>query len=173
MSHQFMLGLYQWNFGTSFHSWIPSDEDMAWLSKKYPDTFDKYYRPRWEYYKKLKAEGKPFTGHLPKLCQTCQIPTIFTEPDDPTQICQRETTYLGEVYHFCSDSCQHIFENEPEKYVQAWLPMPQLMQEPVKGDLGAWYQWCNLIPGKDTGDYDGSEDQQNFDAWKHQATQNQ
>ncbi|HQQ68806.1 MAG TPA: aromatic/alkene/methane monooxygenase hydroxylase/oxygenase subunit alpha [Alicycliphilus sp.] len=173
MSHQFMLGLYQWSFGTSFHSWIPSDEDMQWLSKKYPETFDKHYRPRWEYFKKLKAEGKPFTGHLPKLCQTCQIPTLFTEPGDPTTICQRETEYKGEVYHFCSDGCQHIFEQEPEKYVQAWLPMPQLMQEPIKGDLGAWYQWCNLIPGQDTGDYDGSQDQQNFDAWKRQATQNQ
>ena len=173
MSHQFMLALYQWNFGTSFHSWIPSEEDMEWLSRKYPDTFDKYYRPRWDYFRKLKEAGTPFIGHLPKLCQTCQIPTIFTEPDDPTSICQRETEYQGEIYHFCSDGCQHIFEQEPEKYVQAWLPMPQLMQEPIKGDLGAWYEWCNLIPGVDTGDYDGSEDQKNFDVWKAQATRNQ
>lgn len=33
MSHQFMLALYQWNFGTAFHSWIPSEDDMNWLSK--------------------------------------------------------------------------------------------------------------------------------------------
>ncbi|AXS81064.1 aromatic/alkene/methane monooxygenase hydroxylase/oxygenase subunit alpha [Dechloromonas sp. HYN0024] len=174
MSHQFMLALYQYNFGTAFHSWIPSEDDMAWLSKKYPDTFDKYYRPRWNHLTKLKEAGTPFANMgLAKLCQTCQIPTVFTEPDDPTSICQRETEYKGEKYHFCSDGCQHIFENEPEKYIQAWLPMQQLFQAPISGDLGAWMNWVSLIPGKDNGDYDGSEDQRNFEAWRKQATSNQ
>jgi phenol hydroxylase P3 protein len=67
MSHQFALALYQWSFGTSFHSPIPSDDDMAWLSAKYPDTFDKYYRPRWEHIKKLKAAGTPLRQLRP--CQ--------------------------------------------------------------------------------------------------------
>jgi phenol hydroxylase P3 protein len=174
MSHQFMLALYQYNFGTAFHSWIPSEEDMAWLSKKYPTTFDKYYRPRWAHLQKLKDAGTPFANMgLAKLCQTCQIPTVFTEPDDPTSTCLRETDYKGEKYHFCSSGCQDIFENEPEKYVQAWLPMQQLFQAPINGDLGAWMNWVSLIPGKDNGDFDGSEDQKNFDAWRSQATNNQ
>ncbi|MDR2014009.1 MAG: YHS domain-containing protein [Azoarcus sp.] len=174
ISHQVQMALYQWSFGTSFHSWIPSDEDMAWLSAKYPETFDKYYRPRWENIKKLKAAGTPYANFgLPKLCQVCQLPCLFTEPDDPTSHCQRETEYKGEKYHFCSDGCQHVFENEPEKYVQAWLPMPGLFQEPLKGDIGAWMQWVGLNPGKDTGDYDGSEDQLNFAAWRTQATRNE
>ena len=29
-----------------FHTWCPSEEEMEWLSEKYPDTFDQYYRPR-------------------------------------------------------------------------------------------------------------------------------
>jgi len=174
MSHQFMLGLYQWSFGTAFHSWIPSDDDMDWLSAKYPDTFDKYYRPRWDHIKKLAAAGTPFKNYgLAKLCQTCQLPTVFTEPDDPTLTCHRETAYKGEKYHFCSDGCQHIFENEPEKYIQAWLPMPQLFQDPVKGDLGEWMKWVSLLDGKDNGDYAGSEDQKNFEAWRGLATTNQ
>ena len=174
MSHQFALALYQWSFGTSFHTPIPSDDDMAWLSAKYPGTFDKYYRPRWEHIKKEKAAGTPYADIcLPTLCQTCQLPCVFTEPDDPTSLAQRETEYKGEKYHFCSDGCQHVFENEPEKYVQAWLPMPQLFQEPIYGDLGAWMQWASLIPGKDNGDYDGSEDQRNFEAWCAMATSNQ
>ena len=174
MSHQLMLGLYQWNFGTAFHTDIPSEDDMAWLSKKYPDTFDKYYRPRWEYVRKMKESGHKFDNFdLPKLCQTCQLPCLFTEPDDPTRLAQRESEYKGECYHFCSDGCQHVFENEPEKYVQAWLPMPQLFQAPLFGDLGAWMEWVSLRPGKDNGDYTGSEDQQNFDAWRAMATSNQ
>lgn len=174
MSHQFMLGLYQWSFGTAFHSWIPSEDDMDWLSAKYPETFDKYYRPRWKHIKKLADAGTPFKNYgLAKLCQTCQLPCVFTEPDDPTLTCHRETVYQGETYHFCSDGCQHIFENEPEKYVQAWLPMPQLCQAPVNGDLGEWMKWASLLDGKDNGDYAGSEDQKNFETWRGMATSNQ
>jgi phenol hydroxylase P3 protein len=174
MSRQFMLALYQYSFGTAFHSWIPSDDDMDWLARKYPNSFDKYYRPRWEHLRKLKAAGTPFANMgLAKLCQTCQIPTVYTEPGDPTTICQREVEYKGEKYHFCSDGCQQIFENEPEKYIQAWLPMPQLFQAPLFGDLGGWMEWVSLRPGKDNGDYEGSEDQRNFEAWRQKATTNQ
>ncbi|NMG43047.1 YHS domain-containing protein [Aromatoleum toluvorans] len=172
MSHQIMLGLYQWSFGTSLHSWIPSDEDMAWLSAKYPTTFDKYYRPRWEHIRKLAAEGKQFKNFgLAKLCQTCQLPIVFTEPDDPTMACHRETTYKGEKYHFCSDGCQHVFENEPEKYIQAWLPMPALFAE-LEGDIGKWMDWVSLRDGQDNGDYVGSVDQRNFEQWRGLATSN-
>ncbi|MDI4665629.1 YHS domain-containing protein [Xanthobacter autotrophicus] len=173
MSHQFMLGLYQWSFGTAFHSWIPSDDDMAWLSAKYPTTFDKYYQPRWTHIKTLAAAGTPFKNYgLAKLCQCCQLPCVFTEPDDPTKLCHRETVYKGEIYHFCSDGCQEVFEAEPEKYVQAWLPMPQLFQAPIKGDLGAWMDWVSLRDGADNGDYSVSQDRQNFEAWRGLATSN-
>lgn len=173
MSHQFMLALYQWNFGTAFHSWIPSEDDMNWLSKKYPNTFDKYYRPRWEHIKKLEASGTPFNNFgLAKLCQTCQLPAVFTEPGDPTTLCHREIDYKGEHYHFCSDHCRDIFQEEPEKYVQAWLPMPQLFQEPNKGDLEAWMKWVSMVDGEDNGDYQGSHDQKSFEKWREMATSN-
>ncbi|MFZ2870775.1 YHS domain-containing protein [Zavarzinia sp.] len=173
MSHQFMLGFYQWRFGTAFHSWIPSDQDMDWLSQKYPTTFDKYYRPRWDYIKRAEAEGKPFKNFgLAKLCQCCQLPCVFTEPDDASVLCHRQTTHKGEIYHFCSDGCQEIFEDEPEKYVQAWLPMPQLFQDPVNGDLAAWMDWAHLTDGLDNGEYQGSSDQLNFDRWRGLATSN-
>lgn len=173
MSHQLMLGLYQWSFGTAFHSWIPSDADMAWLSEKYPETFDKYYRPRWQHLRKLADAGTPFKNFgLAKLCQCCQLPAVFTEPADPTLLCHREVDYQGEKYHFCSDHCQSIFENEPEKYVQAWLPMPQLFQAPLNGDLAAWMDWVSLRDGQDNGDFVGSQDQGNFQQWRDLATSN-
>lgn len=173
MSHQFALALYQWNFGTAFHTPLPSAEDMDWLAKKYPTTFDKYYRPRWDYMQALKTEGKPFANFgLAKLCQTCQLPCLFTEPDDPTTLCQREVDFKGEKYHFCSDGCQSIFNNEPEKYIQAWLPMPGLFQAPLYGNLEEWMKWVGLVPGQDNGDYDGSIDQKNFQQWRQQSTSN-
>src|SRR3546814_5201238 len=62
-THQFMLALYQWSFGTAFHAWIPNEQDMDWLSRKYPDTFDRYYRPRWEHIKKMAASGTPYANY--------------------------------------------------------------------------------------------------------------
>lgn|SRR5690554_267458 len=173
MSHQFMLALYQWNFGTAFHTWIPSDEDMDWLSKKYPDTFDKYYRPRWDHIKKMDEAGTPFNNFgLAKLCQTCQLPTVFTEPGDPSTLCHRETEYKGETYQFCSDHCCDIFKEEPEKYIQAWLPMPALFQDPLNGDLEAWMKWVSLENGSDNGDYKGSHDETSFQKWREMTTSN-
>ncbi|SFM45066.1 YHS domain-containing protein [Marinobacter pelagius] len=173
MSHQFMLALYQWNFGTAFHSWIPSDEDMDWLSKKYPDTFDKYYRPRWEHIKKMDEAGTPFNNFgLAKLCQTCQLPTVFSEPGDPSSLCHRETEYKGETYQFCSDHCCDIFKEEPEKFIQAWLPMPALFQAPLNGDLEAWMEWACLENGSDNGDFKGSHDQVSFQKWREMTTSN-
>jgi phenol hydroxylase P3 protein len=146
---------------------------MEWLSAKYPTTFDKYYRPRWDHIKKLAAAGTPFKNFgLAKLCQTCQLPVVFTEPGDPTTLCNRETVYKGEKYHFCSDGCQDIFAHEPEKYVQAWLPMPALFQDPFSGDIGAWMNWVGMQDGVDNGDFVGSQDERNFEKWRGMAMSN-
>ena len=47
----------------------------------------------------------------------------WSDPDDPNNFVQRYVEYEGEIYHFCSDGCKWIFEQEPEKYVLAWLPV--------------------------------------------------
>ena len=132
----------------------------------------------------MAAEGKPFANRtLPQLCQTCQWPMLFTEPDDPTKICYRESDYQGEKYHTCSDGCKHIFDDEPEKYIQAWLPVHQIYQgncfpegtDPtVEGfdPLAAVIKYYNLEHGRDNLDFEGSEDQKNFEAWHGQATKN-
>lgn len=98
---------------------------------------------------------------------------MFTEPDDPTLICHRQVQYKGDKYHFCSDHCMGIFNNEPEKYIQAWLPMPALFQAPTHGDLGAWMDWVSLKDGQDNGDFADSQDRRNFEMWRGMATSNQ
>ena len=62
-----------------------------------------------------------------------------------------------------------MFEQEPEKYVQAWLPMPSMMQEPLKGDLAAWMEWASLEPTA-SGEYANSEDKANFEKWRKQVS---
>jgi hypothetical protein len=87
---------------------------MAWLSAKYPDSFDKYYRPAVEHWREQAAKGRRFYNKtLPMLCQTCQVPMFFTEPDDPTKICYRESDYKGDKYHFCSDGCKTSSTTSP------------------------------------------------------------
>ncbi|MDE3009357.1 MAG: aromatic/alkene/methane monooxygenase hydroxylase/oxygenase subunit alpha [Pseudomonadota bacterium] len=185
LSHQVWTTFYNYGAAAAFHTWIPDADEMDWLSQKYPESFDKYYRPRMEYWREQAALGNRYYNKtLPMLCQTCQIPMLFTEPGDPTKICYRETSYLGDKFHFCSDHCKEIFEYEPEKYIQAWLPVHQIYQgncfepgtdptAPGFDPLAAVLQHYHLNFGRDNLDFEGSEDQRNFAAWKGAVTRNQ
>jgi phenol hydroxylase P3 protein len=184
LSHQAWSTFYNYAAAANFHTWMPDEDEMAWLSSKYPESFDKLYRPRYEFWREQAAKGNRFYNKtLPMLCQTCQIPMIFTEPGDATKICYREVDYKGDKYHFCSDHCKEIFEHEPEKYVQAWLPVHQIYQgncfpegtDPtVEGfdPLAAVLKYYNLEHGRDNLDFDISEDKKNFAEWRGQATKN-
>lgn len=169
ISHQLWWTFYTHGFATAFQTWIPTDEEMDWLSEKYPDTFDKYYRPRWEYARKMEEKGERFSfPGLPMLCQTCQVPMVFTEQDDPTMTTYRASEYKDEHYNFCSDGCKDIFDNEPEKYVQAWLPVHQIFQGNCGGpdldDILSKYYNFNL--GADNADMKDSGDMQRWKSWK-------
>ena len=85
VSHQNWGLLYQLCHVAGLHAWMPNKEHMDWLSEKYPNTFDKYYRPKFELWAQMEKEGKRFYNmSLPMLCSTCQLPMLYTEPGDPT-----------------------------------------------------------------------------------------
>ncbi|EIT70478.1 phenol hydrolase subunit alpha [Hydrocarboniphaga effusa AP103] len=177
LSHEAWGTFYNYSQAAAFHTWVPSNQELDWLSEKYPDSFDRLYRPRLEYWREQQQEGKRFFNNtLPMLCQTCQIPMFFTEPDDPTKICYRETEYRGEKFHFCSDGCKDIFCDEPEKYIQAWLPVHQIYQgncfpadvDPTAPDfnpLAEVLRYYGMNVGHDGGDYEGSPDSRNWESW--------
>lgn len=168
LSHEVWSTFYNYTQAAAFHTWIPEQAEMAWLSEKYPTTFDQYYRPRFEHWGREQEKGQRFYNNtLPQLCTVCQIPMGFTEPDDPTKICFRSSQYKGDRYHFCSDGCKDIFDYEPEKYIQSWLPVHQIYQGNCGGasieEVLAWYK---LNPGSDNLDYKGSPDQKLWDEWQ-------
>jgi phenol/toluene 2-monooxygenase (NADH) P3/A3 len=172
VGHQLYSLLYQLSHVAGIHAWMPSKEHLDWLSEKYPNTFDKYYRPRWEMWAAMEKEGKRFYYNgLLQLCHTCQLPMTFTEPGDPTTRAFRETEFRGQRFHFCSDGCKDIFEAEPEKYIQSWLPIEQIFQGncggPTVPDVLNWYK---IKAGVDNGEYVGSEDHKLWDSWKQNAT---
>ena len=178
ISHQAWNTFYNYSAAAPFHTWVPDDEELAWLTEKYPDTFDSLYRPRLEYLRAQQAQGKRFYNKtLPMLCTTCQIPMFFTEPGDATKIAYRETEHRGDKYHFCSDHCQDIFAHEPEKYVQSWLPVHQIYQgncfkpgtdptQPGFDPLAAVMDYYEVKVGEDNFDFEGSQDQKNFNEWR-------
>jgi phenol hydroxylase P3 protein len=167
ISHQAWSIFYQYGHAAAIHTWVPQPDELDWLAEKYPASFNQLYRPRLEHWKKQEEQGKRwFNNSLPMLCQICQIPMAFTEPDDPGKICQRESTYHGMKHHFCSDGCKDIFDNEPEKYVQSWLPVHQIYQGNCGGaSVPEVLDWYHLNPGHDNGEYNTSPDKLNWDKW--------
>ncbi len=86
LSHQAWSTFYNYAAAANFHTWMPDEDEMAWLAAKYPNSFDKHYRPRYEFWREQAAKGNRFYNKtLPMLCQTCQIPMIFTEQGDATR----------------------------------------------------------------------------------------
>lgn len=179
VSHEMWSIFYANRDVVGFPIWLPSAEEMDWFSAKYPDTFDRYYRPRFEYWRELEEKGTPFTTNtLPQLCQVCQWPCIYTQPDDPTEFVHRQTEYQGEIFHFCSDGCKDIFTDEPEKYVHAWLPVHQIYQGNCFGEgvdptapgfnpVAAALQYMGIKPGIDGGLMSQHIDARRWEEWTH------
>ena len=183
ITHQSWLGFYMKPDATPFHTWIPTAEELDWLSEKYPNTFDRYYRPMYEFLDQQAKAGNRFNNRTqPMNCQVCVSTMKFNEPGDPMNTCFRESMYQGEKFHFCSDHCQAIFDHEPEKYIQTYISSHQGLQGNCAPE-GVDTKAADFNPGEHiaaywrldpraTGDFNGSEDQKNFAAWRHQATKN-
>jgi phenol hydroxylase P3 protein len=172
ITHQLWSTFYQFGHATNFHTWTPSDEEMNWFSEKYPESFDQYYRARFTYWREQQEKGERFYNNtLPLLCQVCQVPTLFSEPDDATKLSLRSIVHEGERYHFCSDGCCEIFEFEPEKYIQAWLPVHQIYQGNCEGTNVAdvLSNYCHFNMGEDNLDYLDSQDYRRWQAIKGQV----
>ncbi|WP_418179325.1 YHS domain-containing protein [Aliarcobacter lanthieri] len=171
VSHQVWNIFYNHTNAAGMHIWMPSEEKMNWLSQKYPDTFDKYYRPMFERYTKLEKEGKRYYSQtLPMICQTCQIPLGFTdiEGGHPEVFTHETSEYNGQKFHTCSKGCKQIFDTQPEKYIQAWMPPHQIFQGNCGGvTIPEVLKWYQIEDGVDNLDYIGSPDEEMWNKFKN------
>lgn len=173
LSHQAWNAFYGYADALAFHTWVPQPDELDWLDRKYPDSFDRWYRPRLTYYAQREAAGHAHRNPaLPMQCQVCQQPMIFTEHGNPRWIAYRDTQHEGETFHFCSDPCRTIFTDEPDKYVQSRLPSHAILQAQRDRGLAdgsdllqASVAECGIVVGRDTGRFATSEDAMNFDTW--------
>jgi len=168
LSHQAWNAFYGFGDAVGFHTWIPQTDELDWLDRRYPNSFDRWYRPRLAYYAQREAAGKRYHNNaLPMLCQCCQQPMIFTEHGNPRMIAYRQVDHAGEKFHFCSDPCADIFRREPDKYVQAQLASHHTAHvhgaliDPLKSSLAD----CGMNLGVDNGGFAGSDDDINFEQW--------
>lgn len=163
LSHQVWNIFYNHTNAAPFHTWMPEEDKMNWLSEKYPDTFDKYYKPMFERYIELEKKGERYYSEaLPLVCQVCQIPLGFTdiEGGNPDVYTLETSEYNGEKFHTCSKGCKHIFEEQPEKYIQAWLPPHQIFQGNCGGPtIPEVLKWYKIENGVENMDYVGSPDE--------------
>ncbi|HBI04115.1 MAG TPA: phenol 2-monooxygenase [Paenibacillaceae bacterium] len=162
ISHQAALILHRVSHVAFFHTFAPTAEDQVWLEEKYGDTWRDVWAKKWEQQTDPNYE-RNYPG-LPMLCQTCQYPMVFAEPEDIHKTAYRHSEYEGETYHFCSDGCKTIFDDEPDKYKEAWIPAHEILS----GNCGPAEDLLNYwgIDPEDGGDYYESTDYKNFEKWK-------
>jgi len=170
LSHQAWNAFYGYGHALAFHTWVPGKDELDWLDGQYPESFDRWYRPRFAHYAQLEAAGQRFHNHaVPMQCQVCQQPMMFNEPGDGRWIAYRETEHDGERFHFCSDGCATIFEQEPEKYVQSRLASHEIAKAYAGASLDTALQASisnlGVVVGRDTGEFHGSEDDTHFTQW--------
>tara|TARA_B100001123_G_scaffold154590_1_gene179106 strand:- start:788 stop:1621 length:834 start_codon:yes stop_codon:yes gene_type:complete len=169
VTHELWATLYQYGNALGLHTWVPEDEELDWMSEKYGELFDTMYRPRLLFMREQENAGKRyFNNRLPMVCQVCQIPVFFTEPDDPQKICVRIVEWADTKHHCCSDGCADIFNREPEKFVQSLIPPQQIYRGEAGGarDIFEYAEWLHLKKDVDTGEYRGSPDHKNWEAWR-------
>jgi phenol/toluene 2-monooxygenase (NADH) P3/A3 len=170
LSHLVYNTFYQFSHAANLTTSIPTQAHQEWLKAAYPDSFEAIYQPKWDKLEKMDAAGNRFFyPGLPQLCQVCQIPMVFPEHGQGDKICERHSDFNDEHYNFCSDHCKWIFDREPEKYVQAWMPVHQIYQGncggPTIPDVLAWY---GLAEG-DSGEMIGNVDHMNWKKWHAQV----
>lgn len=103
------------------HAWRSDcmfDDDFAFLEDKYPG-WEEHYGGFWRAYREM---GDPSGGHLalelfpsmPPICRTCQMPAVLPRPD--INEIRLNVDSAGQRHAFCSEACQHIFRQAPERH---------------------------------------------------------
>lgn len=133
-----------------------SPEERAWLAEKYP-TWEQNWGPKWDMITANARNGREdltLPSTLPVTCNMCHLPmTVWVAHAAPLRNLERD----GRIYRFCSDPCQWIFEQEPDKYVGHESLADRFVTGQIQpADLGGALAYMGITPevaGKDALDY--------------------
>jgi len=95
-----------------------TDDDMEWFERKYPGWYG-HYGTFWQEYRKMcdpRSKNVPLSlfPAMPPMCRVCQMPCVFPRPDITTM---RVKTYGGKKHAFCTEACEFIFDEDPQRYL--------------------------------------------------------
>jgi toluene monooxygenase system protein A len=116
--HMVYVSAYTYRATVWFDLPLPSPEEREWLRGKYPAIWPAL-APAWERITERWREAGPnvewYThGTTPiGFCNVCQLVLCGGTPSENTA---RVVTRAGSKHVFCSEPCQWIFEQEPERY---------------------------------------------------------
>jgi len=116
--HMVYVSAYTYRATTWFDFVLPSPADRAWLREHYPRTWPQI-DPIWERINERWRRSGPgvewYThGATPVgFCDLCQLVLCAGSPQhNHARVCEHE----GRKYIFCSEPCEWIFRQEPQRY---------------------------------------------------------
>ena len=169
VSHQNWAIFYQYSHAAAFHTWMPDREHLDWLSREVSDHVRQISTARaGRCGRRWRRRASASTTWR---CRCCATPAK-SRWSTPSRAIRRRSASASRSsrarrYHFCSDGCKDIFDGEPEKYAQSWLPVHQIFQGNCGGatipDVLNYYR-MNI--GADNMDYVGSPDEKLWNSWQ-------
>ncbi len=169
LSHEVWSVFYNYDHAAAFHSWdSPDEHEMHWLAEKYPATRSTSTTGRASSIgsRSPTKAGVRTTTRCRCSARPARSPWVHRAGRSHHDLLP-QSDYKGTKYHFCSDGCKDIFDDEPEKYVQAWLPVHQIYQGHCGGaSVPEVLEWYHLKDGQDNKDYRDSQDRENWLKWK-------
>lgn len=149
--HGMHLGVWFWR-PTVW--WNPaagvSPAERQWLEEKYPGWNDTWGHC-WDVITENALEGNmdqtlPVT--LPVVCNMCQLPINYT-PGPKWTMRDFPLTHAGRDYHFCSEGCRWVFEQEPSRYEGHLSLVDRFLAGQIQPpDLGGAVKYMGLAPGE-------------------------
>ena len=118
--HIVYASAYSYRSTVWFPMAVPGPEERAWLAWKYPDTWPAY-EPIWERIAERWAKTDPgvdFGVHSTAIVSFCNLCNIVLCHGTPEHNDARVVLRDGRKHIFCSEPCQWIFEQEPERYAE-------------------------------------------------------
>ena len=149
--HGMHLGVWFWR-PTVW--WNPaagvSPVEREWLEEKYPG-WNATWGANWDQITENLLENKvdqtlPVT--LPVVCNMCQLPINYT-PGPAWKVRDFSLTHKDRDYHFCSEGCRWVFQQEPARYEGHLSLVDRFLAGHVQPpDLGGALQYMGLAPGE-------------------------
>ena len=172
ISHQNWAILYQYTHAAAFHTWMPDAEHLDWLSEKYPEHLRQILSAA------LGNVGAGGEGRQPLLQHgaAAALPDL-PDPDglhragrSRPRSASARSQFKGETYHFCSDGCKDIFDDEPEKLSRPGCRFTKSSRAIAAArPYRTCSNWYKINVGADNMDYVGSPDEKLWNQWRAKA----